>query len=112
MRILPIVVSIALGCVALSTSGSQVYGASDCGSWLGAKAEPISRRGQELWLVGYLSGRNVMHDRAKLKPTDPLGRLGSTTQVFVWMDNYCQVNPLKWVVQGADDLWIEITSNN
>ena len=104
-------IGIAIWSLALSASATQVYGASDCGVWIGAKTEPMSRRAQELWLVGYLSGLNVVHDREGHMPRDPLGRLGSMPQVFLWMDNYCQANPLKWIVQGADKLWVELTTD-
>ena len=104
-------VAIAAACMAISVSATQVYGSSDCGTWVAAKTEPLSRRAQELWLVGYLSGLNAMHDRTGLKPADPLGRVNSMTQVFLWMDNYCQANPLKFVVQGADGLWLELNTS-
>lgn len=110
MRHLTFAIAIAISCIAQPSFGSQIYGAADCGMWLRAKAEPESRRGHELWLAGYLSGMNIMHDKAKLRPTDPLGRIGSMNQAFVWMDNYCQANPLKWVTQGANNLWDEIAA--
>jgi hypothetical protein len=105
-----LVTVMAIGCLVKPAFGTQVFGSSECGKWLGAKTEPLSRNGHELWLVGYLSGLSVMHDRAGLQPADPLSRLGSMNQVFVWMDNYCQLNPLKWVVQGADQLWTELSA--
>jgi hypothetical protein len=42
------------------------------------------------------------------KNKDPLDKINSAEQIFVWMDNYCRANPLKNVREGAQDLFIEL----
>lgn len=39
---------------------------------------------------------------------DPLGRLKSAQQVYVWMDNYCKANPLKTVTEAGYELVVEL----
>ena len=41
-------------------------------------------------------------------PADPLDALSSAEQAFIWMDNYCRVNPLKHIGDGAEDLAVEL----
>ena len=82
----------------------KIFGSSDCGQWLN---QPTSSR--KACLVGFLSGQNatfnmVKDDRVK----DPLERLNSAEQAFVWMDNYCRANPLKRVDEGAQVLFVEL----
>ncbi len=55
--------------------------------------------------MGYLSGINLM---VADKNKDPLDKINSAEQIFVWMDNYCRANPLKNVREGAQDLFIEL----
>ena len=64
--------------------------------------------GMELWLMGYLSGLNVQHDRAGLLPRDPLDALNSADQAFVWIDNFCKANPLQKLEGAASELFSEL----
>lgn len=79
-----------------------VIGQRDCGQWLTNKT-PTDRA----WLLGYMSGMNV----GMGGKSDPLANVNSAEQIYVWMDNYCQKNPLKTVTSGGFDLFIEIALN-
>jgi hypothetical protein len=55
----------------------------------------------EEWLLGYLSGI------AAAKNIDLL-QGAERKSLFLWMDNYCQKNPLKRISDGAHDLASEL----
>ena len=82
-----------------------VMGARSCGDWLSHKPlgqdKNWSRLVQEAWLVGYLSGMASGTDR------DALGG-SSGSSLFVWMDNYCQANPLDGIDDGGSRLFFEL----
>jgi hypothetical protein len=88
----------ALG-VAQTASGSTVFGVPDCGEWLSKKREP-----DKAWLLGYVSSLSTSHRFGG----DPFGKIKSAEQIFLWMNNFCQKNPLKDVSSGAFDLYIEL----
>lgn len=85
-------------CVFPATAQSVIFGGSDCGQWF--KNKEIS----STWLLGYLSGINA----AISKGHDPLEKLNSAEQAFLWMDNYCRNNPLQTVQIGANKLYKEL----
>lgn len=85
---------------ALAQGGPVIFGDFDCGGWVKANS-PTSRT----WLLGYLSGVNF---KAATKSTDPLDKINSADQIFLWMDNYCRANPLKTVQAGANELYREL----
>lgn len=80
-------------------------GNTDCGTWHRARqaGQATSHQG---FLVGILNGmslgRGVEFWRASGMPLTP-------TQVHLWMDGYCQRNPLSGVVTGATELMNEHT---
>jgi hypothetical protein len=77
-----------------------VIGKYDCGEW-------FTKRPSKAWLLGFLSGMNSARADDKTG-SDPLGKLGSGDQAFLWMDNYCKANPLKSIVDGGMELFIEL----
>ncbi len=87
----------------LSAQSQTIFGVPDCGGWIKQASEP-----QKGWLLGYMSGLNVMHGMANLKPENPLGKLSSANQIYLWMDNYCKRNPLKDVSSGGFELFMEM----
>ena len=100
----PLVLLLLAFCLAQPALGATVFGTPDCGEWLSGK------KGKELdkaWLIGYLSGISV----ANPKEGDPLGKISSIEQIFVWMNNYCQRNPLKDISDGANRLFSELLSS-
>jgi hypothetical protein len=81
--------------------GKLIFGNYDCGQWF------VIREPAKAWLLGYLSGINAMMANDKIN-YDPLKKLNSAEQAFLWMDNYCKANPLSSVVDGASDLYLEL----
>ena len=80
-----------------------MFGVPDCGEWINQASNP--KKG---WLLGYMSGLNTLHDVENLKSEDPLKKLNSADQIFLWMDNYCKTNPLKNVGLGGWELFKEL----
>ena len=87
----------------LLAQSQTVYGTPDCGGWI--KQGSSQQKG---WLLGYMSGLNVMHEVESLKPVNPLKNLNSADQAFLWMDTYCQKNPLENVGEGGWKLFKEL----
>lgn len=63
---------------------------ADCGKWV--KAEPEMKRHLRFWITSYLSGMN--HVLFSIRNKDFLAKISSTDQITVFIDNYCQKNPL------------------
>ena len=94
-----IVVSMVL--LAGNAHAITMFGQYDCAQWFSHK------RYAEVWLMGFLSSMNY-HVGSDDKKYDPLGKLNSADQAFLWMDNYCKRNPLKSVTDGALELYQEL----
>jgi len=82
-----------------------VMGARSCGDWI--KNKPIgldknwARVVSEAWLVGYLSGMASSSGKDILRDM-------TASSIFVWMDNYCQANPLDDLDDGGSKLMAEL----
>jgi hypothetical protein len=87
----------------LAWGQTTVFGRPDCGVWLNKKREV-----DKAWLLGYVSSLSTSQ---QFGLSDPFGKISSAEQIFVWMDNYCQRNPLKDVGVGAFLLYIELLSS-
>ena len=87
----------------VNANAFAVFGSPDCGQWV--KAQNATHRA---WLLGYLSGMNAVWTKGQSAVGGPLDKLSSAQQAFVWMDNYCQKNPLKDVGDGATGLFLEL----
>lgn len=101
-------VAVAFGVTVSTTPALAVtttIGRPDCGEWV--KASASSPR-MKAWLLGYMSGLNAKHQETKKKPDDPLDRVASAQQIFLWMDNYCKSNPLKTLFDGGLELFDEL----
>ena len=92
--------SLILALTCMTASGATVFGNHDCGRWIKDRSGHAKS-----WLLGYLSGLNLLGSTDK---QDPLDQLRSAEQAFVWMDNYCQKDPLSTVAAGARELYIEL----
>jgi len=80
-------------------------GEPDCGMWV--KNGP--QQGYRFWLIGFLSGLNASNDteiRTK-KMKDPLVDV-SNEQINLFVDNYCQANPLKELSSAALALYVQL----
>ena len=96
---------IAIGVVLFLSSalsfGQTNFGDYDCGQWF-VKREPAKG-----WLLGFLSGINyIITDRAA--KYDPLSKLNSAEQAFLWVDNYCKAHPLEKLSDAGLALYLEL----
>jgi len=81
----------------------KLIGRYDCGIWLNQKSET-----SKSWLLGYMSGLNTMYVNSGLSGKKDLLEAISADQIYIWMNNYCQKNPLKTLDAGAISLFVEI----
>lgn len=86
--------------------GVTIFARPDCGAWLSKQRET-----DKAWLLGYVSAISVSEMGRISGRNDPFGKISSTEQIFVWMNNYCQKNPLKDVSDGAFSLYIELLTS-
>ena len=87
--------------------GQAVFGGSDCGQWANRRDSAISKTAAELWLAGYMSGINSMYVTYS-KRADALNKVDSLEQMVLWMDNYCNKNPLSNISIGGFELFREL----
>ncbi len=80
-------------------AGQTYFGTTDCAQWTENKLAA-----RKAWVIGYISGVNVMWRGEG----DPLKRIKSIDQLFLWIDNYCINNPLGNVKEGSDALFREL----
>jgi len=99
-----------LAMVSSTAEAATIFGGYDCGQWVKRSQQPARKALQEAWLLGFLSGMNVTYELAGSGPRDPLGTLNSADQAFVWMDNFCQANPLRQLDGAALELFAELTA--
>ena len=104
-------VALTISMPALSQQ-STTFGDPDCGEWIAAQRQN-SR--YNAWLVGYMSGLNFMYDNLrhydKKEPMpNYLGSVSSAQQIFLWVDNYCQKNPLRTVGEAGVELMVELSN--
>ena len=87
-----------------NTSAETVtmFGGPDCGQWLSRTDT------RKAWVLGFMSGINSVVANKNL---DPLDKINSANQIFVWMDNYCRNNPLKTASDGGQILYKELLGN-
>lgn len=104
----PIALGLLLMASLLSAQAQTVttFGVPDCGQWL--KQNSAVRKA---WLMGFLTGQSAAWDRFGQKG-DPLGKLNSAEQAYVWMDNYCKTNPLNSVAEGGYELFSELIARD
>jgi hypothetical protein len=85
----------------LQATAFTVYGSgtASCGTWV-EERKRNNHQDMEAWVQGYLSAAGN-YETNQLNKVD--------RQAFlVWLDNYCQNNPLKKVIDGAQALVHEI----
>lgn len=80
----------------------MTYGGVDCGKWTQVKSQT-----DRSWLLGFMSGINLQNELISNDKSDPLAKV-SALQIWAWMDNYCQKNPLNTVVQDGFELLSEL----
>jgi hypothetical protein len=85
--------------------GSIIFGGTDCGSWIKNKTDKADN--QKIWIAGYVSGLNTAGTAFGDK--DWLEKVDSAEQIFLFVDNYCQKNPLKRIESAGQALMFELT---
>jgi hypothetical protein len=96
-------VLVAMMAFTLEARSETSFGVPDCGQWI---SQPTPW--QKSWLLGFLTGTNVLWNVTNQIPHDPLDALSSAEQAYVWMDNYCRKNPLEKVMRGGWELFFEL----
>jgi len=84
-----------------------VHGVRSCGGWINdRKKGGWPRLGNIFWITGYISAYN------KQTP-DVFDIMGSTDKenIYLWMDKYCQENPLSNLAEGMNVLIEELWPN-
>lgn len=86
--------------------GVAVQGHLDCGRWLEARKNSNSKH-FEHYLLGFVNGLALgrMVDIWNAK-----GTTISNEQLYYWMDNYCNKNPLNSAITGSFDFANEMTN--
>jgi hypothetical protein len=75
---------------------------NSCGSWVEARQK--NQKQIQLWYIGFISGINMESTK------DNLAKINAAS-AYLWMDKYCRENPLKSIVEGSGDLFIELKKN-
>lgn len=90
-------------CLAKPTFSAPVtlIGVPDCGQWVNRKSEP-----DKGWLLGFMSGLNLKH--VEKNGTDAIKPINSADQIFVWMTNYCQKNPMSSLSDAGSVLFDDL----
>ena len=87
--------------------GQVSYGSRDCGQWIKRTDSATTKIAVESWFAGYMSGINMMYVTYS-KREDALNKVDSLDQMILWMDNYCNKNPLNRASTGALELFLEL----
>ena len=98
-RALTAAIVVALSCAA---NAQVTIGDYDCGQWFTAER----RQPAQAWLLGYLTGSNEPFAGSG---KEPLRRLNSADQAYLWVDNYCKANPLQSVSDAGKALLRELS---
>lgn len=82
----------------------QIAGAGNvgCGVWIADKNANNRRLlDGQTWVLGYLSGKAVTAGKDILRNTPD-------ESLFLWIDNYCQSNPLSNIADASSALYFEL----
>ena len=82
---------------------NNVLGKYDCGQWI---KDSRNRATYESWVAGYLSGLNNIDIDSLNK--NWLAKLNTVNQAYVYLDNFCQKDPLNYVQTGLHELVYEL----
>lgn len=91
----------ALACAQSAT----IIGDSPCKQWA---EDPGAIKAS--WLLGYLSGMNMVWTGEGKLPRNPLDQFSSAAQAYKWLDGFCKLNPTMKVSEGANALFFEMAS--
>lgn len=100
--------AVLLALLAAAQSAAQsatVIGDSPCKLW---SDDPAAAKAS--WLLGYLSGMNMVWTGEGKLPRNPLSQFGNAAQAYTWMDRFCKLNPGMKISEGANALFFELAS--
>jgi len=103
----PLILLLLVCCLATQAFGQATFGGRDCGQWITRKKDQYTELAITGWLVGFMSGLNSMY-WLKTNKVDPLNKVNSADQIYLWVDNYCQKNPLSNLSVGGAELLLEL----
>jgi len=95
--------SLMLSAMAFDAKAIEIAAAVSCGDWVKERKidssiyQMLNRR----WILGYLSGLALESGKDILKGT-------GSESIFLWIDNYCQANPLKDSDEAGSALFREL----
>ena len=118
----PLALLLLACCLVQPALGQVSFGSADCGQWIKRTDSVGIKNHREAWLVGYMSGLNKMNWVREPAPSgdpwslvsplllygDPLHKVNSAEQMLLWMDNYCNKNPLSNISIGGFELFREL----
>jgi hypothetical protein len=94
-----------MSCLITSANAVVTFGATSCGTWVANKSKNEADGWASIidhyWLMGYLGGLATYSNADVLKDRD-------SNSIFLWVDNYCQINPLKNSADAGIDLFLEL----
>ena len=100
-------VVVAIGFSSNSNADVAIKGSASCGEWIQYRSPTSGTEGgwrtlvSQSWLMGYLSGLAVGRNKNFMQNTD-------AQSIYLWMDNFCNSNPLDNLDTGgyvlADEL--------
>ena len=96
--------TVASLCLSSAASAQEIAikGATPCGKWVNeSKENDWPRLINRSWFMGFISGKAAESRRDVLRGTD-------AASLYLWLDNYCQSNPLKDIADAADMLVLEL----
>jgi len=110
LGLIVLVLSFAITTPATARDKDDMYwvqGAISCGEWVKFRKEDSWEAiASKAWIVGYITAYN-------LQTPDVFDILGSTDteSAYLWMDKYCQENPLSHLAKGMRALTKELWPN-
>lgn len=84
---------------------ATIIGDSPCKQWA---EDPGAIKAS--WLLGYLSGMNMVWTGEGKLPRNPMDQFSSAAQAYKWIDGFCKLNPGMKVSEGANALFFEMVS--
>ena len=86
-----LILAALMAAVGLHVQAIGIVGARSCGAWIANSTQTTaSREADRAWLVGFLSGLAIGARKDFLRGID-------SDSMYLWIDNYCRANPLKFL---------------
>ena len=84
----------------------RIVGTISCGDWVQARQQGgLPKDVYSFWVLGFLSGSVIQTNQDVLREVN-------SNAIEIWIDNYCQKNPLDQLAKAADALFEELKARN